>query len=261
MILDTIVENKKGDLDAAKKAVPQSDLERKIAGLNPPADFKQALKGPGVKLIAEVKKASPSKGLICPDFDPLRIAQIYAENGAAAISVLTERRYFQGNLEYLNRIKKTLGDKCPPLLRKDFIFDPYQIYECRANGADACLLIVAILEYRKLVELLELSHRLCMQCLVEVHNEDEVARAVAAGADIIGINNRDLRTFEVKLETTAGLRSLIPADKIVVSESGIKTRQDLQQLADWGINAALVGETLVAASDIAAKMKELIVIR
>jgi indole-3-glycerol phosphate synthase len=258
MILDKIVDNKKVELASAKKAISQVDLEKQIASQKPAKDLKTALKGQPVKLIAEVKKASPSKGLICHDFDPLRIAQIYAENGAAAISVLTERRYFQGNLEYLSRIKKPLGDKCPPLLRKDFIFDRYQIYESRANGADALLLIVAILGYRELVELLELSCRLGMQCLVEVHNEDEAACAVAAGADIIGINNRDLRTFEVNLETTAKLRSLIPAGKITVSESGIKTRQDIQQLADWGINAALVGETLVAAPDISAKMKELI---
>ena len=150
-----------------------------------------------------------------------------------------------------------MGEERPPLLRKDFIFDPYQIYESRANGADALLLITAILDFTQLKDLLELSHQLGMQCLVETHNEDEVARAVTAGGQIIGINNRDLQTFKEDLNTTARLRSLIPRGRIAVSESGIKTREDMQKLREWGVNAALVGETLMKAPDIGYMMKEL----
>jgi len=258
MILDRIIQAKIIDLAVSKQQFPLEKLQRMIAGNPTVRDFKKALTGPSIKLIAEVKKASPSKGLICRDFDPSAIAKSYTENGAAAISILTERQYFQGSLDYLAQIRIALGDEHWPLLRKDFIFEPYQVYESRAFGADAILLIVAILGYNELVDLLKLSHHLGMDCLVEIHNEDEAARAVSAGAQIIGINNRDLQTFEVKLETTARLRSLIPAGHVVVSESGIKTRQDMQQLQKWGVNAALVGETLMASTDIAAKMRELI---
>ena len=257
MILDDIVANKKLELAKQKFVVPLGELEKIIAIQSACVDFGAALKGGGVKLIAEVKKASPSKGLICRDFDPIAIAQTYADNGAAAISVLTENRYFQGDLQYLAEIRAALGDKHPPLLRKDFIFDPYQIYESRANGADALLLITAILDFKQLKDLLELSHKLGIQCLVETHNEDEVARSVTAGAQIIGINNRDLKTFKEDLNTTARLRSLIPRGRIAVSESGIKTREDMQKLREWGVNAALVGETLMKAPDIGYMMREL----
>jgi indole-3-glycerol phosphate synthase len=258
MILDQIVQDKQIELAARQKQVPLEVMRKLVMRLPPVRDFKAALSGPGIKLIAEVKKASPSKGLICKDFDPLRIARTYTESGVAAISVLTESKYFQGNLDYITQISASLGGTCPPLLRKDFILEPYQVYESRAYGADALLLIAAILEYRQLSQLLNLSHQLGLVCLVEIHNEDEAAKAVAAGADIIGINNRDLLTFQVSLDTTARLRSLIPAGKIAVSESGIKTRQDMQQLQQWGVQAALVGETLVASSNISATIKELI---
>jgi indole-3-glycerol phosphate synthase len=258
MILDRIVQAKRIDLAVSKQQFPLKQLQRLIAGNLSVQDFKKALTGPSIKLIAEVKKASPSKGLICRDFDPPAIAKAYSENGAAAISILTESQYFQGSLEYLAQIGRVLGDDHLPLLRKDFIFDPYQVYESRAFGADAILLIAAILGYDELVDLLRLSHDLGMDCLVEIHNEDEAVRAVSAGAQIIGINNRDLQTFEVNLETTARLRSLLPAGQVVVSESGIKTRQDMQQLQKWGVNAALVGEALMASTDIAAKMRELL---
>ena len=211
-----------------------------------------------IRLIAEVKKASPSKDIICPNFNPVNIAGIYADNGAAAISVLTEPKYFLGSLDYLRDIKKALAAKPLPLLRKDFIFDPYQIYEARAYGADCVLLIVAILSPQKLSELLQLSRQLGMMNLVEVHNAAEIEIALRSGAVIIGINNRDLNTFKVDLKTTSKLRPLIPPDRLIVSESGIKTRKDMEELQGCGVNAALIGEALIAAPDIAAKMKELL---
>ncbi len=257
MILDQIVNNSRQELEERKQAIPQEKLLQLASAMARPLDLARALSGERVRLIAEVKKASPSKGLICRDFDPLKIARCYAENGAAAISVLTDRKFFQGSPGYLSRIQAALGNDRPPLLRKDFIFDPYQVYESRAYGADSLLLITAILTPSELSGLLKLSHRLHMYCLVEVHNESEVETAVKSGAEVIGINNRDLKTFEVDLETTRRLRPLIPPDRIVVSESGIRDRSDMQKLQDWKINAALVGESLVASDNIAAKMKEL----
>ena len=256
MILDQIVADKRLELEARKRAIPLFEVEKE-AGRQPPVlDFAAALRGKGVRLIAEVKRASPSKGLIRANFDPVEIAKIYAANGASAISVLTEVRYFQGGISYLQEIKAALGNKIP-LLRKDFLTDPYQIYESRASGADALLLIVAILPAAKLKELLGLSHKLGMSCLVEVHNETELKIALGSGARIIGINNRDLNTFETDLNTTKRLRPLVPKDRIVVSESGIKDRSDIEMLGGWGVDAVLVGESLMASRDIAAKMKEL----
>ena len=257
MILDEIVKLKKEGLARSKLSVPVSELEALSSRKPPPLDFASALQGYGVKLIAEIKRASPSKGPIRPDLDAVELAQTYAQNGAAAISVLTEERYFQGTLEELSTISKELqGEK--PLLRKDFIFDPYQIHESRAFGADALLLIIAILSSEQLTELLSLSHNLGMQCLVEVHNEAEVESAILSGANIIGINNRDLKTFTTDLATTKRLRPLVPSDRIVVSESGIENRGDVQMLREWGVDAILVGEALVAAGDVARKMKELL---
>ncbi len=257
MILDEIVADKQVELEARKKAMPLNRLEKEALRRPPPLDFAAALRGQGVRLICEVKKASPSKGLIRADFEPVALAKTYAANGASAISVLTEVKHFQGSLSYVPEIRAALGDKQIPLLRKDFLTDPYQIYESRANGADALLLIVAILTATKLKELLELSHRLGMRCLVEVHNEAELKIALDSGARIIGINNRDLTTFETDVTTTKRLRPLIPQDRIVVSESGIKDRKDMERLRGWGVDAALIGESLMASRDIAAKMKEL----
>jgi len=258
MILDKIVADVTIDLAEKKKRVPLAEIA-KIASVQPqPLDFAAAMRDGKIRLIAEVKKASPSKGIICPNFNPVNIAGIYADNGAAAISVLTEPKYFLGSLDYLRDIKKALAAKPLPLLRKDFIFDPYQIYEARAYGADCVLLIVAILSPQKLSELLQLSRQLGMMNLVEVHNAAEIEIALRSGAVIIGINNRDLNTFKVDLKTTSKLRPLIPPDRLIVSESGIKTRKDMEELQGCGVNAALIGEALIAASDIAAKMKELL---
>ena len=258
MILDKIVADVTIDLAEKKKRVPLAEIA-KIASVQPqPLDFAAAMRDGKIRLIAEVKKASPSKGIICPNFNPVNIAGIYADNGAAAISVLTEPKYFLGSLDYLRDIKKALAAKPLPLLRKDFIFDPYQIYEARAYGADCVLLIVAILSPQKLSELLQLSRQLGMMNLVEVHNAAEIEIALRSGAVIIGINNRDLNTFKVDLKTTSKLRPLIPPDRLIVSESGIKTRKDMEELQGCGVNAALIGEALIAAPDIAAEMKELL---
>ena len=254
-MLDKIVADKKEELKQRKKAVPVSGLESRIAQRAGTLDFANALKEEGVSIIAEVKRASPSRGVLCPVFNPVALATAYADNGAAAISALTESKYFQGSIEHLAEIREAVNI---PLLRKDFIFDPYQVYESCAYGADALLLIVAILEQEQLDELSTLSHELGLSCLVEVHNESEVERALLSGARIIGINNRDLKTFQVDIGTTQRLRALIPGDRIVVSESGISSRRDIDNLKSWGIDAALVGEALITAGDIAAKMRELV---
>ena len=258
MILDQIVADSLEELEARERSLPLAELQRVALEQSPPLDFASALRGDHVRLIAEVKKASPSRGVIRSDFDPIEIAKTCASNGASAISVLTEPRHFQGRLNYLKDIRDALGDKRLPLLRKDFILDAYQIYESRAYGADSLLLIVAILTPKKLEELLELSHQLGMSCLVEVHDEAELEVALRSQARIIGINNRDLSNFTVDLTTTERLRPLIPADRIVVSESGIKDRSDMERLKQWGVDAALIGESLMSAPDIAAKMKELL---
>jgi indole-3-glycerol phosphate synthase len=258
MILDKIVADVAIELAEKKRRVPLAEMAKIASAQSPPLDFAVALRGDKVRIIAEVKKASPSKGIICPDFNPVDFAKIYAANGASAISVLTEPKFFQGSPDYLQDIKKALADKPLPLLRKDFIIDPYQVYESRAYGADCLLLIVAILSPAQLTEFLQLSRQLGMMNLVEVHNTAEVETAIESGAPIIGINNRDLHTFKVDLKTTSKLRSLIPPGRLVVSESGIKNRKDMELLQEWGINAALIGEALMTAPDIAAKMKELL---
>ncbi len=256
MILDDIVKNKKAELKRAKRILPFEGIQRLALAQPKALDFASVILGKDIRLIAEVKKASPSRGLIRNDFAPVEIAKVYASNGVAAISVLTESRYFQGSLENLKNIKLALGNQIP-LLRKDFIFDPYQVYEARVYGADAILLIEAILSKVKLKELLLLSHRLGMKCLVEVHSEAELEKALNGGAEIIGINNRDLNTFKIDISTTVRLRPLIPPDKIIVSESGIKSREDIQILKDTGVNAVLIGETLIASPDISARIREL----
>jgi indole-3-glycerol phosphate synthase len=257
MILDDIVRSKIAELEDSKRRFPFEEVRGMALAQPKPLDMASAIKGNSVRLIAEVKKASPSKGLIRADFNPVEIARIYASNNVAAISVLTESRYFQGNLEHLKNIRKVVGYRLP-LLRKDFIFDPYQVYETRAYGADSLLLIVAILKPQKLEELLRLSQQLGMSCLVEVHNETEIEVALKSGARIIGINNRDLSTFNVDIGTTSRLRPLIPPDRIVVSESGIKSRGDMEMLRQWGVDAVLIGEALMSAPDIAGKIQELI---
>ncbi|MDK2820235.1 MAG: indole-3-glycerol phosphate synthase [Clostridia bacterium] len=255
-MLSKILEQKIKEIREAKKRLPLSDLEKKVSNLPLTRDFTVALKrkGNGLNLIAELKKASPSKGIINADFDIEDQARKYTAAGAAAISVLTDKRFFKGSLDYLPRVRKVIS--CP-LLRKDFIIDPYQIYEARAFGADAILLIVAALEKSQLKDFLHIAHNLGLAALVEVHTVSEIETAVNAGARIIGINNRDLKTFEVDLNTTLNLRPYIRPGIIVVSESGIKNEADANFVAEAGIDAILVGEALMRSKDIEAKVKEL----
>jgi indole-3-glycerol phosphate synthase len=215
-----------------------------------------------IALIAEVKKASPSKGLLRHNFDPVELATIYAKNGASAISVLTDSRYFQGKLEHLTQIRKQLDSSSsrlsPPLLRKDFIFHSYQVYEARAAGADALLLIAAVLNDQEIVDLLALTHKLGMTALIEVHNRAELERVLPLQPRLIGVNNRDLRDFSVDLNTCIELRRHVPTDVCFVAESGIHTAADVARLAQEGIDAILVGEALVKAKDVGKKVRELV---
>jgi indole-3-glycerol phosphate synthase len=256
MFLDKIVAEKLKEVERRQKAFPLPKLRAAIMERPAPLDLAAAISGDNLRLIAEVKRASPSRGVIQADLDPVKLASSYAKGGAAAISVLTESRYFGGSREDLEAIKRALPDI--PLLRKDFILKPYQVFESCSWGADAMLLIVAILDDNELEELLSLSHALGMQCLVEVHNRNELERALACNARIIGINNRDLDTMTVDINVTRQLRPPIPRGRIVVSESGIKGQDEIQKLKEWKVNAMLVGEALVTADDVVAKIKELL---
>jgi indole-3-glycerol phosphate synthase len=255
MFLESIVPEKLKEVEERQGRIPLSELESMIREKRPALDFGAALMGDNICLIAEVKKASPSKGLLCPVFDPASLASTYARCGATAISVLTDAKYFQGSPKHLASVR----DQVPgiPLLRKDFIVKPYQVYESRAWGADAILLIAAILDDSQLKEMILLAHTLSMQCLVEVHNEKEMERVLACHVKTIGINNRNLDTMTVDMEVTVRLRPLIPPNRIVVSESGIKKRSDIRKLSKLGINAVLIGEALVTSADIPARIKEL----
>jgi indole-3-glycerol phosphate synthase len=309
-ILDQIVEYKRSkEIPRRKREVALATLRAEAAQAPPGRDFAGALlgvsrshQGQRVALIAEVKKASPSKGLLRANFDPVALAWAYAQNGAAAISVVTDTHYFQGRLEFLTRIRDSLelGDsrpetgavetdgsgtlvvgspspplagqslpvelsagpgrswpQAPPLLRKDFIVDPYQVYESRAAGADALLLIAAILSQAELAELLALTHDLGMTALVEVHDEPDLERVLPLEPRLLGVNNRDLRDFSVDLNSCLRLRPRVPPATCFVAESGIQTRADVARLAGAGVDAILVGEALVRAGDVAAKVREL----
>jgi indole-3-glycerol phosphate synthase len=266
MILDKIVAHKRQELRQRQQAMPLSHLESMTSDLPAPLGFAEVLAQRGVSLIAEVKRASPSKGLLCPEFDPIHLARTYAANGAAAISVLTDEHFFQGKLQYLNDIRwalETSGGNGgtprsrPPLLRKDFILHPYQVYEARVHGADALLLIVAILSNEMLAELQSLTRQLGMTPLIEVHDESELERAMQLNPDILGINNRNLQDFAVDLATFGRLRALIPDKLVTVAESGVHTAQDVQTLGEMGADAVLVGEARVTAASVGAKVQEL----
>jgi indole-3-glycerol phosphate synthase/phosphoribosylanthranilate isomerase len=255
-ILDEIFAYKRTELAARKQTRPLANVQAEAAQAAPPRDFVAALRESASRpaLIAEVKRASPSRGLLVQDFDPLRLARTYQQNGAAAISVLTDEHFFQGRLDYLKVIREEID---LPLLRKDFVFDPYQVYEARAAGADAILLIVAMLSDDELHALHRLARELGMTALIEVHGEPELRRALALGPRLIGVNNRDLRTFRVDIETTARLRRFVPPDVTLVAESGIHTPADVDRLACIEADAMLVGESLVVAEDTGAKVQEL----
>jgi len=256
MILDEIIAYKKEELAETKRRVPIAEIRAHMADAGPTRGFGKALSaGSAIRLIAEVKKASPSKGVIRQDFEPIKIAGTYEQAGASCLSVLTEKKYFQGSLDYLGAIRKVVGI---PLLRKDFIVDEYQILEARAAGADAILLIAACLERRQLEDLHGRAQQLGLDVLVESHTYAELDKSLLAGALIVGINNRDLKSFNVSLETTFSLLQDVPYDRIVVSESGIKTRDDVMKLQQAGVDAILVGESLMREQDIGKKVRELL---
>jgi indole-3-glycerol phosphate synthase len=245
-VLDQIMDWKREEVPAQMAEAPLAQVKA-FAALAPKAlDFAAALTAQrGASLIAEVKRASPSRGLIARDWDPELIGETYARSGGVAISCLTDGKFFQGKLEYLTAIKERLREvgKPIPVLRKDFIYHEYQVYEARMAGADALLLIVGVLSDTELRKLYELTYKVGLQALVEVHDEAELARALAIDAHIIGVNNRDLRTFAVDIETTGRLRAQIPAGKVLVGESGIRNEADVQRMAAMGCDAILVGET------------------
>ncbi len=271
--LDRIVADKRIEVEARKLHEPLDALKRRQDRI--PTEqwslVRAILEGPRgpstggkrIQLIAEIKKASPSKGRLVATLEHRAIARTYTIGGAAGISVITESKYFQGSIDFLSDCRVSIDGYYPggrpAMLRKDFIFDPYQVYESRAYGADAILLIVAILTDGELAQLIDLAHKQQMECLVEVANEQEVERALKVEADLIGINNRDLHTFEVDLATTERLRPMIPEDRCVVALSGVHTRADSERMARAGVHAILVAEALMTAADVTTKMRELLI--
>jgi indole-3-glycerol phosphate synthase len=254
-ILNQIVAAKRTEIERAKAAVPEAELRAALADAPPVRDFFGSLAAAGpIKLIAEVKKASPSAGVIRADFDPVAIAKTYEAHGATCISVLTDEPHFQGRLEYLEQIRAAVS---LPLLRKDFILDTYQLLEARAAGADAVLLIAECLDDCHLRKLFNAACELGMAPLVELYEPDNLQRVFDAGATLIGVNNRNLHTFEVDLEHTIGLRPRVPDECVLVAESGIKTRQDVRRLETAGVDAILVGESLMREPDIGAAVDRL----
>ncbi|MFQ5328399.1 MAG: indole-3-glycerol phosphate synthase TrpC [Thermodesulfobacteriota bacterium] len=263
MILDEIVAHKRRVYEELLSGEPVGrligELERRIETLPAPRDFIKGFTEDGVNIIAEIKKASPSAGIIREGFDPVELAYQYEQNGARAISVLTDERYFQGDIAYINTIK---GKVELPLLRKDFLLEEYNIYESRAAGADCLLLIVRILEGGRLKRLFELARSLGMEALIEVHDEEELERALAIGAKLIGINNRDLDTLEVNIATTLSLMERVAnegssGDKVIISESGISSFGEIERLMDAGVSGFLVGESILRESDVGGKLRGL----
>ncbi len=253
-ILERILESRRAAVAALKTSGAGAGLPQSVAAAPSPRDFRLALRRRGVSLIAECKERSPSGGLLQRPYDPVRLAQRYAANGAAAISVLTEPEFFGGSLDHLQAVRAAVN---LPVLCKDFIIDPIQVLAARAVGADAVLLIVGVLDDGALRDLHALATRLSMQVVVEVHSEEEVDRALRADAIIIGINNRDLTKMKTEKETTVRLRPLIPAGRVVISESGIESRAHVDELGRLGVDAVLVGESLLRAADLEAKVREL----
>ncbi|WZL74088.1 indole-3-glycerol phosphate synthase TrpC [Clostridiaceae bacterium 35-E11] len=252
MILEKIVAYKKKRLEEEKKIISFNKMISQIEKCDRTRNFKQSIKGKnGLSIIAEVKKASPSKGIIREDFHPISIAQCYEKNKVEAISVLTEEKFFQGKNQYVSEIRKLTS---VPILRKDFIIDAYQIYQSKILGADAMLLIVGILSKKELVTFQRIAREIGLQCLVEVHDQLELDRTLDTGADIIGINNRNLKTFKTMIETTEKLIQFIPKDKVIISESGINTTKDMKFLKDLGVDGVLIGESLMRAKSISEKL-------
>ena len=253
-ILEKIIVQTRRHVEICKFQIPESQLRKKALTSCERASFRDALTVPGISIIAEIKRASPSKGIICESFDPVRIAGSYVRGGAAAVSVLTDEAFFQGDIACLDQVADQIQ---LPLLRKDFIIDRYQIYEAKCHSAGAVLLLAGVLDTPQLAEFLKLTHELRMHALVEVHDDAELDKAVEAGADIIGINNRDLRTFTVDLQQSLRLADCLPDWVVRVSESGIQSRKDIELLEQAGFHACLIGESLMRHPDPAQHLKEL----
>ena len=255
-MLDEIVEKTKERVEKAKEIIPLDELKREVSQLEISEDFpfKEALSGEDISIIAEVKKASPSKGLIAENFDYLKIAKEYEEAGASAISVLTEPYFFMGDDDYLKEIAETVDI---PVLRKDFVVDEYMIWEAKLLGASAILLIVSILDIVQLKRYLDLAHDLGLSAIVETHDGDEIMRAMTVGAEIIGVNNRNLNDFTVDIENSISLRRCVSGEVIFISESGIKTKEDVARLKENDVDAVLIGETLMKSDDKKAMISEL----
>lgn len=257
MILDEIVKHKVTEVNKQKEAISLDEIKQKLNTKHSLRRFKEAISVPNkINLIAEIKKASPSRGVIRKDFDPKEIAIAYEANGASAISVLTDKKFFQGDLAFLSIVRSVTSSL--PILRKDFIIDEYQIYQSKMAGADAILLIAAILNLDSLQRFLNTATEIGLDCLVEVHTEDELEMVLKSDADIIGINNRNLHNFEVNIQTTAKLSKIIPKGKVIVSESGIFSKDDVVFLKNNGVHAMLIGESLMASDNIPSKIKELL---
>ena len=255
-MLDEIVEKTKQRVENAKEIIPLDELKKEVLQLETSDEFpfKKALSGDDIAIIAEVKKASPSKGLIAEDFDYLKIAKEYEEAGASAISVLTEPYFFQGDDEYLKEIAEAVSI---PVLRKDFVVDEYMIWQAKLLGASAVLLIVSILDVVQLKKYLDLAHDLGLSAIVETHDGSEIMRAMTVGAEIIGVNNRNLNDFTVDIENSISLRRCVSGDAIFISESGIKTKEDVTRLKENDVDAVLIGETLMKSDDKKAMISEL----
>ena len=255
MILSKIIEHKRREVEEAKRTKPIGEVIKEANAACVRSSFKKNISRPHhINLIAEIKKASPSKGILRGDFNPVKIGITYQANGASAISVLTDERFFEGHIEYIKKVKESVS---LPILRKDFIIDEYQVYESVAAGADAILLIAELLSTNEMAGLYNLATSLGLDVLMEAHTEEDIEKALAAGGSIIGINNRDLHTFKVDLGVTQKLIRLIPQNKIKVSESGIRTYEDVMFLKSLGVNAVLIGEAFMEAGDIASKMREI----
>jgi indole-3-glycerol phosphate synthase len=255
-VLARIVAHKQTEVAAAKALRPAEELRRQLAGAPPVRDFVAALRAaPTIGLIAEVKKASPSAGVIRADFDPVQIARTYEAAGASCLSVLTDEKFFQGHLDYLREVRHAVGI---PVLRKDFLIDPYQVLEARAAGADAVLLIAECLDDCQLRELYDATTALGMTALIEIYEPANLDRVLPLHPPLVGVNNRDLRSFVTDLDQTLRIQPRVPAGTLLVSESGIKTRADVDRLRSHGVGAILVGETLMRSADIAAAVRELV---
>jgi indole-3-glycerol phosphate synthase len=254
MILDKIIETKKVELEQLTTEVPLARVREAASAMMSTRDFKAALSSRQCAIIAEIKRRSPSKGLLRGDLNAVTMAELYERNGAAAVSVLTDKTFFGGDIQDLTDVRKKIAI---PILRKDFVIDAYQIYEARAAGADAVLLIAAVLKDGRLAEFIELAESLRIAALVEIHSREELDRALSARAEIIGINNRDLKTFKTDLKVSLDMAPLIPEKCLAVSESGISGRKDIQELMNAGIHAFLVGELLMTAPDAGMRLKEL----